>query len=85
MWTQVWIGDRKESREEAGLGATHKPRGRWLDLDAAMPGDVNGFDATHIALSTSAMKDGETFNDLVTMLPLMQGLEIRVVELEWAD
>lgn len=72
MWTQAWIAD------ETG-------RHRWVDLDAALPGDVNGFDATHIALATSAMNDGEGFNDMVTMLPLMQGLEIRVIETTWAD
>ncbi len=72
MWTQAWLPSDE--------GVYH-----WIDLDAAAPGEINGFDATHIALSTSAMKDGETFNDMVTMLPLMQGLEIRVVEAEWAE
>jgi len=72
MWTQAWlIGDDEKQR--------------WVDLDAAAPGQVNGFDATHIALSTSAMKDGESFNDMVTLLPLMQGMEIRVIETKWAD
>lgn len=73
MWTQVWIED-----EDA------QGKGYWLDLDAALPGNINGFDATHIALSTSAMKDGENFNDMVTLLPLMQGMEIKIVELKWA-
>lgn len=72
MWTQAWI-------------ATEDGKGYWLDLDAAMPGDVNGFDATHIALSTSAMKDGESFNDMVTLLPLMKGMQIKVIELDWAE
>lgn len=71
MWTQVWID---------GNGG-----GYWLDLDAAMPGKVNAFDATHIALSTSAMSDGEGFNEMVTMLPMMQGMKIKVVDLEWAE
>lgn len=71
MWTQVWITDRRGG-------------GFWYDLDAAMPGDINGFDATHIALSTSAMKDGENFNDMVKLLPLMRGMKINVVELDWA-
>lgn len=72
MWTQAWI-------------ATTKDEGYWLDLDAAAPGEINGFDATHIALSTSSMKDGETFNDMVTLLPMMAGLKIKVIELEWAE
>jgi hypothetical protein len=72
MWTQAWI-------------ETEDGKGYWLDLDAAMPGQVDGFDATHIALSTSAMKEGESFNDMVTMLPLMQGMEIKVIETDWAQ
>ncbi|MEM9345291.1 MAG: transglutaminase-like domain-containing protein [Planctomycetota bacterium] len=72
MWTQAWI-------------MTEEGKGYWLDLDAALPGDIDGFDATHIALSTSAMKDGEGFNDMVTLFPLMQGLEVKVIDLEWAE
>lgn len=72
MWTQAWI-------------ATDDGKGYWLDLDAAAPGKVGGFDATHIALATSAMADGETFNDMVTLLPLMKGMDIKVVETEWAE
>ncbi|MEO0474581.1 MAG: transglutaminase-like domain-containing protein [Planctomycetota bacterium] len=59
--------------------------GIWYDLDAAMPGEISGFDATHIALSTSAMKDGDSFNDMVQLLPLMQGMEIKVIETQWAN
>ncbi|MBX2850734.1 MAG: transglutaminase-like domain-containing protein [Phycisphaeraceae bacterium] len=72
MWAQAWI-------------QTSKGKGYWLDLDAAMPGQVDGFDATHIALATSVMKDGEAFNEMVTLLPLMKGMEIKVIELEWAE
>jgi opacity protein-like surface antigen len=72
MWAQAWI-------------ATGDDKGYWLDLDAAAPGEINGFDATHIALSTSAMKDEDSFNDMVKMLPLLQGLKVEVVELEWAE
>ena len=72
MWTQAWIADEDE-------------RHRWVDLDAAMPGEVSGFDATHIALATSAMNDGETFNGMVTLLPLMKGMEIKVIETEWVE
>lgn len=72
MWSQAWITDDDGKQ-------------RWVDLDAAMPGDIDGFDATHIALSTSAMKEGETFNDMVTLLPLMQDLSIKVVETAWAE
>lgn len=70
MWTQAWV-------------QTSDKEGYWLDLDAAMPGQVDGFDATHIALSTSAMQDSESFNDMVTLLPLMQGIKIKIIELDW--
>lgn len=72
MWTQAWI--------ETGQG-----QGVWVDLDAAFPGQVDGFDATHIALSTSAQSNEDFTNDMVAMLPLMQGLEVKVIELEWAE
>lgn len=72
MWTQAWLTDENGQQ-------------RWVDLDAALPGDVDGFDATHIALSTSAMADGESFNDMVTLMPLMQGMAIKVIETQWAE
>ena len=72
MWTQAWI----ETADGQGL---------WIDLDAAFPGQVNHFDATHIALSTSAQADDAFINDMVAMLPLMNGLQVKVVELEWAE
>ncbi|MEM1355459.1 MAG: transglutaminase-like domain-containing protein [Planctomycetota bacterium] len=67
MWAQAYIAD--------GNGG-----GYWLDLDAAAPGNVNGFDATHIALSTSAMDGDAMTNEMVSILPIMQGVEIRVIQ-----
>ncbi|MGB0768511.1 MAG: transglutaminase-like domain-containing protein, partial [Phycisphaeraceae bacterium] len=72
MWTQAWLTDDQ-----------NKPR--WVDLDAAAPGQINGFDATHLALSTSTMADDSGFNDMVPLLPLMQGMQIKVIELAWSD
>lgn len=72
MWTQAWLADGGEQH-------------RWVDLDAALPGAVNGLDATHIALSTSAMQDDESFNELVSMLPLMRGLSIEVKQTEYRE
>lgn len=72
MWTQAWV-------------ETADGQGVWVDLDAAFPGQVNGFDATHIALSTSAQSDDAMVNDMVAMLPMMRGLEVVVVELAWAE
>ena len=63
MWTQAWL--------PGGGGGG----GRWVDLDATLPVP---FDATHLALSTSALADGSMLNDLVTMTPLMGRLTIQV-------
>ncbi|HUF79188.1 MAG TPA: transglutaminase domain-containing protein [Thermoanaerobaculia bacterium] len=49
--------------------------GRWLDLDATLPG---GFDATHIALALSDLAGPE----LDGLLPLVGRLAIRVLEVE---
>ena len=65
MWTQAWIGQGAE--------------GKWVDLDATLESTA-GFDATHIALSTSAMADGEMFMDMVSMASVVGRLSIRVVE-----
>jgi Transglutaminase-like superfamily len=54
--------------------------GRWLDLDALTP---DPFDATHVALTTSALSDGEGFLTAAsTLATLVGGLEIRVVDVE---
>jgi hypothetical protein len=53
--------------------------GRWLDLDATLPG---GFDATHVALAVSDLAGPEPGGELDRLLPLVGKLEIRVVELE---
>ncbi len=53
--------------------------GRWVDLDATLPGS-SGFDAAHIALGVSSTDEGQTMNDLVRMLPLIGRLKIKVIE-----
>lgn len=50
---------------------------RWLNLDATLPPGVK-FDATHIALATSDLADGETSNALVSLVPLLGNLTIQV-------
>lgn len=67
MWTQ------------ALLDIDGKPT--WVDLDATLP-DQTPFDATHIALSVSALEDGSLNNDLVRMVPLLGRLSIRVESVE---
>lgn len=51
----------------------------WVDLDATLP---RAFDATHIALSVSALRDGEMATSLSSMLPLIGQLEIKVESYE---
>lgn len=63
MWTQAWVED------EDG--------GQWIDLDAVLNAD-HPFDATHIAITHSSMKDGETFNDMVRLAPFFGRLEIEL-------
>ncbi len=50
---------------------------RWVDFDATLP-DQTRFDATHIALGASGLKDGETYNSMVQLTPLLGRLQIKV-------
>lgn len=70
MWTQAWV---KADGVSGG--------GRWVDLDATL-GPQRAFDATHIALAVSALADGETTNTMVTLVPLLGRLHIRVEHVE---
>jgi hypothetical protein len=65
MWTQALLQIEGEAT--------------WVDLDPTLPGNLV-FDATHIALGTSSLKDGETVNGLIHLLPLLGRLEIRVID-----
>ncbi len=67
LWTQALI-------EVDG----HK---RWVDLDATLPGTLD-YDATHIALGVSALRDGETINGLLKIAPLLGRLEVTVESLD---
>ncbi|MFI4860001.1 MAG: transglutaminase family protein [Phycisphaerales bacterium JB063] len=66
MWTQAWIADDSEQG------------GHWVDLDSAM----YRYTATHITLGTSAMDDANAGAEMIEMVPMMNGLEIGVVEIE---
>jgi len=57
--------------------------GRWIDLDAALPGEVDGFDATHIALAVSALDGPEAAADFVPLAGLIGRLQIEVKELRY--
>lgn len=56
--------------------------GRWVDLDATLSGAR--FDAAHIALATASASGAETsvLQEMAQTLPLMDRLEIRVLETE---
>jgi transglutaminase-like putative cysteine protease len=61
---------------QASLGG-----GSWLNLDATLPDNAT-FDATHIALATTDLADGETSNALVSLVPLLGNLKIAVEKVE---
>ncbi len=77
MWTQAWVTDGAGGWP-AGPGVV--TGGRWIDLDAVLSG--HDFDAAHIALSVSSMRDGQMVNDMIEMLPLFGGLTVEVIEAE---
>ena len=57
--------------------------GRWVDLDAALPGEVDGFDATHVALAVSALDGPEAAADFVPLAGLIGRLRIDVEQLRY--
>jgi hypothetical protein len=63
MWTQALI-------EKNGAK-------RWVDLDATLPA-ATPTDATHIAVSVSALGDGEVQSSMMNLVPLLGRLEIQV-------
>ena len=66
MWTQALLptGDGGEA---------------WVDLDATLDASTP-FDAAHIAMSVSALADGEMVNSMATLAPLLGRLQVEVVE-----
>ncbi len=85
MWTQAWLETGGSTAGEAGnetQGATPGGGGggRWVDVDGVLDGV--DFDASHILLSVSSMRDGQMVNDMIEMFPLFGGLEVRVIEAE---
>ncbi len=54
---------------------------RWVDVDATLP-DNNPFDATHIALSTSSLADGDVVNSMAALVGLLGNLNIQVIRVE---
>lgn len=53
----------------------------WVDLDATLP-NATPYDATHIALVTSDLADGQTAVQLAAMAPLLGRLKIKVEKVE---
>jgi transglutaminase-like putative cysteine protease len=82
MWTQAWLteGAGGETGEKSGRGRKTGGGGRWVDLDAVLDGV--DFDASHILLSVSSMRDGQMVNDMIEMLPMFGRLEVKVIEVE---
>jgi len=68
MWTQALL-------EQPGGG------GVWIDLDATLPPN-RPFDATHLALSVSAMSEAEPVNAMAALATGLKQVEIEVEEVE---
>jgi hypothetical protein len=68
MWTQ------------ALLRVNGKPT--WVDLDATLPAEGAGFDATHIAILTTSMSDDAANASMSALLPLLGRLTIGVEHAE---
>ena len=54
---------------------------RWVNVDATMP-DNTPYDATHIALSTSSLADGDIVNSMAALVGLLGNLTIEVERTE---
>lgn len=84
MWTQAWVPMQPADHPpDQPSGQAPKPdaaRGYWLDLDATLADQR--FDATHIALVTSAMSQQAAMNDMVALAPTIGWLQIKVVSVE---
>jgi transglutaminase-like putative cysteine protease len=65
---------------EALLGVNGTPT--WVDLDATLPATGPAFDATHVAVLTSAMDDGKTASTMASLVPLLGRLQIKVEHVE---
>jgi transglutaminase-like putative cysteine protease len=66
MWTQALLGVGKEAR--------------WVDLDATLPGQA--FDATHLALVVSTLKDGQFEASMAPISTMLGRLGVEVVKVE---
>lgn len=63
MWTQALLTIDGEKR--------------WVDLDATFPASVH-YDATHIALAVSSMKDGDGMSSMASLASVLGRLKITV-------
>jgi hypothetical protein len=66
MWAQAMIGTGKEAR--------------WVDLDATLSGQA--FDATHLALVVTTLKDGEFESSMAPISKMLGRLRVEVVSAE---
>lgn len=54
---------------------------RWVDLDATFP-NIRPFDATHIALGTSALEDGDAVAGMGNLATMLGRLSVKVEKVE---
>jgi len=78
VYTQAFAG----AQDVFGYHAWTQARldGRWVDLDPTLPGPAP-FDAAHIALSVTPMRDGMLVNSLMELGSIMGRLEIETVRI----
>lgn len=69
MWAQAFV-------EQDG-------KGTWIDVDATLP-ESPAFDATHIALVTSSLKEGEFERSMVNIAKVLGVLKVKVEQTETA-
>lgn len=72
MWTQAMVEDHRAGGP-AGM--------KWIDLDAALS-PTQRTDATHLAIRTLGLADGQTMNDLMDILPTLGKLKVGVEKVE---
>jgi hypothetical protein len=58
--------------------------GAWVDLDAVLPPDGPGFDASHLLTATSAADGAALDAELLRIVDLMGDLEIDVRSIDGA-
>jgi hypothetical protein len=83
VYVDSFVGERQvfgfHMWAQALIPIAGKPR--WVNFDATMPDEIT-YDATHIALSTSSLADGDIVNSMASLVGLLGNLTIQVERVE---